>query len=255
MTDNDFHSPTTALITGGTSGMGLETARLLLRAGGRVAITGRDTERLAAAQADLGGGDRVLGIAADAADPEALDTTIAEVAERFGRLDLLFANAGVAAFQPAGEVTDAEFDRIVGINFKGVYFTIQKALPLLADGSAIIVNASWTLHRGMAGATLYSATKAAVHSLARTLAAELAPRRIRVNSVSPGYIATPMFHDNVADDAHNDIRSAIPAARFGTAEDVAAAVVFLASPAASYINGQDLVIDGGLVGASSGVRV
>lgn len=255
MTDNDFHSPTTALITGGTSGMGLETARLLLRAGGRVAITGRDTERLAAARADLGGGDRVLGIAADAADSEALDTAIAEVAERFGRLDLLFANAGVAAFQPADEVTDAEFDRIVGINFKGVYFTIQKALPLLADGSAIIVNASWTLHRGMAGATLYSATKAAVHSLARTLAAELAPRRIRVNSVSPGYIATPMFHDNVADDAHNDIRSAIPAARFGTAEDVAAAVVFLASPAASYINGQDLVIDGGLVGASSGVRV
>lgn len=255
MTDNDFHSPTTALITGGTSGMGLETARLLLRAGGRVAITGRDTERLAAALTDLGGGDRVLGIAGDAADPDALDTTMAEVAERFGRLDLLFANAGVAAFQPADEVTDAEFDRIVGINFKGVYFTIQKALPLLADGSAIIVNASWTLHRGMAGATLYSATKAAVHSLARTLAAELAPRRIRVNSVSPGYIATPMFHDNVADDAHDDIRSAIPAARFGTAEDVAEAVVFLASPAASYVNGQDLVIDGGLVGASSGVRV
>lgn len=255
MTDNDFHAPTTALITGGTSGMGLETARLLLQTGGRVAITGRDTERLAAALADLDGGDRVLGIAADAADPEALDTTMAEVAERFGRLDLLFANAGVAAFQPANEVTYADFDRIVGINFKGVYFTIQKALPLLADGSAIIVNASWTLHRGMAGATLYSATKAAVHSLARTLAAELAPRRIRVNSVSPGYIATPMFHDNVADDAHDDIRSAIPAGRFGTAEDVAAAVVFLASPAASYINGQDLVIDGGLVGASSGVRV
>lgn len=256
MTGSDSHFPTTALITGGTSGMGLETARLLLSKGCKVAITGRDINRLAAALADLDGGDdRVLGIAGDTSDLGALDTVMAEVAEQFGQLDLLFANAGVAAFHSVGEVTEDEFDRIVGINFKGVYFTIQRALPVLADGAAIVINASWTLHRGMENATVYSATKAAVHSLARTLAADLAPRRIRVNSVSPGYIATPMFHANVADDAHDDILSAIPAARFGTAEEVAAAVAFLASPDAAYVNGQDLVIDGGLVGASSGVRV
>lgn len=255
MTLEDPRAPRTALITGGTSGMGLETARTLLRSGTKVAITGRDPDRLSAAVDRLGGGDRLIAFAGDAADLGSLDAMIHGVAESFGELDLLFANAGVAAFAPASDVTEAEFDRVVGINLKGVYFTIQKALPLLVDGSAIVVNASWTAHRGMAGGSLYAATKAAVQSLARTLAAELAPRRIRVNSVSPGYITTPMFYDNVADDAHEVIRAAIPAARFGTAEDVARAVAFLGSDAASYVNGQDLVIDGGLVGVAGGARV
>ncbi|WSG63054.1 SDR family oxidoreductase [Nocardia sp. NBC_01730] len=146
-------------------------------------------------------------------------------------------------------MTETEFDRVVDINFKGVFFTIQKTLPLLTDHAAIVINASWTLHRGLPGASLYSATKAAVHNLAQTLAAELAPKGIRVNSVSPGYIETPSYRDNVSAEAQTAAVAAVAAGRLGTAEDVADAVAFLASREASYINGQDLLIDGGLIAA------
>jgi NAD(P)-dependent dehydrogenase (short-subunit alcohol dehydrogenase family) len=230
-----------ALITGGTSGMGLATARRLLSEGAQVVITGRSQSRLDAAVEELG----VVGVAGDVADVADLDRLVAVVRERFGRLDVVFANAGVASFAPQRDVTEAEFDRIVAINFKGVYFTIQKTAPLLADDGSIVINASWTLHRGMAGGSLYAATKAAVHNLTHTLAAELRP--VRVNSVSPGYIATPMFHDNVSVEARPEVVAAVAAGRFGTAEDVAGAVAFLASEEASYITGQDLIIDGGLV--------
>ncbi|MBF6220508.1 SDR family oxidoreductase [Nocardia abscessus] len=137
----------------------------------------------------------------------------------------------------------------VDTNFKGVFFTIQKTLPLVADHGAIVVNASWALQRGVPGASLYSATKAAVHNLARSLAAELAPRRIRVNSVSPGYIATPSFRANVSAEAQAAISATVAAGRVGTAENVADAVAFLASGEASYVNGQDLLVDGGLITA------
>jgi NAD(P)-dependent dehydrogenase (short-subunit alcohol dehydrogenase family) len=238
-----------ALITGGSSGMGLATARRLLAEGAHVVITGRDKARLDAAVADLGGAERVLAVRADAADLADLDALTATIRDRHGRLDVVFANAGVASFQPSGDITEAEFDRVVGINFKGVFFTIQKVVPLLSADAAIVINASWTLYRGLIGGTLYSATKAAVHNLAHTLAAELGPRGIRVNSVSPGYIETPMYRGAVPAEAEAAIVAQVVAGRLGTAEDVADAVAFLASREASYINGQDLVIDGGLVTA------
>ncbi|SFB63863.1 NAD(P)-dependent dehydrogenase, short-chain alcohol dehydrogenase family [Amycolatopsis marina] len=238
-----------ALITGGTSGMGLATARRLLGEGAQVIITGRDQARLDAAVKDLDGGDRVLAIRGDVADLADLDALTAAIGDRYGRLDVVFANAGVASFQPNGDVTEAEFDRVVDINFKGVFFTIQKTVPLLSDDAAIVINASWTLHRGLPGGSLYAATKAAVHNLAHTLAAELGPRGVRVNSVSPGYIETPMFHDAVPAEAHDGVVAGVVTGRLGTSEDVADAVAFLASADASYVNGQDLIIDGGLVAA------
>ncbi|MEV0030019.1 glucose 1-dehydrogenase [Nocardia sp. NPDC050793] len=241
-----------ALVTGGSSGMGLATARRLLAEGATVVITGRDKGRLDDAVAELDGGDRVLAIPGDASSLADLDALTHAIRERFGRLDVVFANAGVASFGPHTEITEAEFDRVVDINFKGVFFTIQKTLPLLSGGAAIVVNASWTLHRGMPGGSLYAATKAAVHNLAHTLAAELGPRRIRVNSVSPGFIETPMFHAEVSAEAQVAVVGDVVAGRIGTAEDVADAVAFLASGEASYINGQDLIIDGGLVAAIPG---
>ncbi len=238
-----------ALVTGGTSGMGLATARRLLAEGAQVVITGRDKTRLDAAVEELGGDDRVLAIRGDVANLDDLDALTAAIRNRHGRLDVVFANAGVAAFQPHADIAEAEFDRIVDINFKGVFFTIQKTVPLLSEHAAIVLNASWTLHRGLPGASLYAATKAAVHNLAHTLAAELGPRGIRVNSVSPGYIETPMFHDNISAEAQTAVVAEVAAGRVGVPEEVADAVAFLASSEASYINGQDLIIDGGLVAA------
>ncbi|MCM6778573.1 glucose 1-dehydrogenase [Nocardia sp. CDC159] len=236
-----------ALITGGSSGMGLAAARRLLAAGAEVVITGRDQVRLDAAAAELG--PRVLAVPGDAAELADLAALTAAIRDRHGRLDVVFANAGIASFLPFAHISEEEYERVLRGNVKSVFFTIQQSLPLLSDGAAIVINASWTLHRGMPGGALYAATKAAVHNLAHTLAAELAPRRIRVNSVSPGYIETPMFHDNVSDEAAAAVVAEVAAGRIGTAEDVAEAVAFLASDAASYINGQDLVIDGGLVAA------
>ncbi|MDA3649125.1 SDR family oxidoreductase [Saccharopolyspora indica] len=239
----------TALITGGTSGMGLTTARRLLDEGAYVAITGRDQARLDSAIARLDT-DRVLAVRADVASLADTDQLMRRVETWRGGLNAVFANAGTGIFKPSAEITEADFDRTVDVNVKGVFFTIQKALPLMRDGSAIVINASWTLHRGLATGSIYSASKAAVHNLARTLGADLAPRGIRVNSVSPGYIDTAMYRSLNTDPGSEARNSAeVALGSLGHSEDVAAAVAFLASDDAAYITGQDLVVDGGLVGS------
>ncbi|MGW0796490.1 SDR family oxidoreductase [Streptomyces sp. NPDC002692] len=240
----------TVLITGGTSGMGLATARRLLDEGAYAVITGRDEARLAKAATELDAGTRLLTVRADAASLPDLDALMRRVETWRGSLDAVFANAGTGVFKRGTDLTEADFDHSTDVNFKGVFFTVQKALPLMRDGGAIVLNASWTLHRGMAVASVYSATKAAVHNLARTLGSDLAPRGIRVNSVSPGYIDTEMYRGaNTTPEADERNAAQVPLGTIGHAADVAAAVAFLASADAAYITGQDLVIDGGLVGS------
>jgi len=258
--DKDDLDGRAVLITGGTSGMGLATARLLLNRGAEVIVTGRDEARLARAVEQLsaehpsaGPGARLTAVQADVADLAAMDRTMALVHDRHGRLDGVFANAGVGLFGPTAEVTEQDFDLSVDVNLKGVFFTVQKALPLLdaAGGGSVVVNASWTLHRAMATAAVYAATKAGVHNLARTLAADLAGRGIRVNSISPGYVVTEMFLGLNPDPAGQQvIADSVPLQRLGRGEDIAETVAFLLSARSSYVTGQDLVVDGGVVGSA-----
>jgi NAD(P)-dependent dehydrogenase (short-subunit alcohol dehydrogenase family) len=238
----------TVLITGGGSGIGLATAQRLVDAGANVVLAGRSTDRLDKAVADLDAGDRVLTVATDVSSTADLDTLVAAVKDRFGTLNGVFANAGTASSARSADVVEADFDQVVGTNFKGVYFTVQKALPLLENGASVVVNSSWLVHRGVGLASVYAASKAAVLNLARTLAPDLAERGIRVNTVTPGHVETEMF-DGVTggnDQVREYFRSQVALGRLGQPEDIADAVVFLLSPRASYITGQELVVDGGL---------
>ncbi len=240
----------TVLITGGSSGIGFATAARLRQEGARVVITGRDKEKLDRAAAKLGDEDQVFPVVSDAANVEDIDYLVSMIERHVGRLDVTFANAGTGLFKPFTEFSEADFDQHVATNFKGVFFTIQKVLPLMNRGGAIILNASWTYHRPMGSAALYSATKAAVANLARTLTTELADRQIRVNAISPGYINTPLFNeDQLPEEEAAWRRGEVPMGRFGRAEEVANVVAFLASDEASYVAGQDILIDGGLVTA------
>ncbi|GHF28738.1 oxidoreductase [Streptomyces mashuensis] len=240
----------TVLITGGASGMGYAAAELFLAEGANVVLTGRRAGRLEDAAARLGAPGRVLTVPADVARPADLDRVMEAVRERFGHLDVVFANAGVGVFKPVEEFTEEDVDLVLDVNVKGVLYTVQRSLPLLRDGGAIVVNASWTMHRGLPTGSVYAASKAAVGSLTRTLAADLAGRRIRVNSVSPGYIETEMYHENVTtDEARADSARQSVLGRVGTPEEVAQAVAYLASDAASFVNGADLLVDGGVVTA------
>jgi NAD(P)-dependent dehydrogenase (short-subunit alcohol dehydrogenase family) len=239
----------TALITGGTTGIGRATAELLHSAGARVAITGHNPDTLAAARRELPADIAVLE-----ADARSLSDAIrlaGEVEQRFGKLDILFLNAGIAQLAPFEAVTEAFYDEHMNVNVKGVIFTLQKLLPLLGQGSSVIVNTSVADQRGAAMMSIYSATKGAVAALVRTLAVELAPRGIRVNSVSPATIITPIqakfgLPPEVAAASAKHYAARIPLGRFGAAEEVAQMVLFLASPGASYITGVEIPVDGGL---------
>ncbi len=238
-----------AVITGGNSGIGLATARRLKSEGARVAISGRNQKTLEEAEKALG--DEVLAIRADVARLADVDRLYAEVSRKWGKIDVLFVNAGVAKFAPIAETAESLYDENFDVNAKGAFFSIQKALPFLNDGASIVLNTSVADEQGTANTSVYSATKAALRSFARTAAAELVGRGIRVNTVAPGPIVTPIFGrtglpKEAIDDFAKRISEKVPMKRFGQPEEVAAAVAFLASSDASYITGVELNVDGGL---------
>ena len=238
-----------ALVTGGTSGIGLATAREFVREGAYVFITGRREAELGAAVQAIG--RNVTTIRGDVSNVADLDRLFAHIRQDRGRLDIVFANAGVARYAAVGQITEEVYDTIFGINVKGLLFTVQKALPLMPDGASIILNASIVASKGLSSNSVYSATKAAVRSFARTWTTDLRARRIRVNAVSPGSIDTPGLNDLLASAAVGAERlkmmaNSIPLGRLGTPAEVARAVVFLASDDSSYITGTELFVDGGM---------
>ena len=236
-----------ALITGGTSGIGLETARQFLAEGARVAITGINPTTIETARAELGGD--VLVIRADAGDVAGQSTVAEAVRQAFGRLDVLFVNAGVADHRPVEKWDEAGFDRSIAIILKGPFFLVQALLPILANPASIVLNTSITDRIGLPNTSVYAAAKAALRSLARTLSAELISRGVRVNAVSPGLISTPL-HGKLglteADLKARVVSFQIPAKRFGNPSEIAQAVVFLASDEAAFTVGSEFVIDGGM---------
>jgi len=239
-----------AVITGGNSGIGLATAKLFATEGATVVITGRRQAELDAAVAEIGG--NAIGVQGDVSNLADLDKLYAEVNAKFGHIDIVFANAGIVELSPLGAITEQHFDKIFGINVKGLLFTVQKALPLLVDGGSVILNSSNANTVGFDGFGVYSATKAAVRSFARTWTAELKARNIRVNVVSPGPVETPIF-DTLGLSAEQiaafgaNITTQVPLGRFGRPEEIAQAVLFLASSDSSFVAGVDLYVDGGMV--------
>jgi NAD(P)-dependent dehydrogenase (short-subunit alcohol dehydrogenase family) len=238
-----------ALITGGTSGIGLATAKEFVNEGAYVFITGRRAPELAFAVKEIG--SQVTGVQGDVSSLADLDRLFAQIKEEKGRLDVVFANAGVAKYASFGTITEELYDTIFDINVKGLLFTVQKALPLVPDGGSIILNASIVASKGLASNSIYSATKAAVRSFARTWTTDLKDRRIRVNAVSPGTIDTPGLSELLASSETGRqrakmIAASVPLGRFGTPDETAKAVVFLASDDSSYITGTELFVDGGL---------
>jgi NAD(P)-dependent dehydrogenase (short-subunit alcohol dehydrogenase family) len=238
-----------AVVTGGNSGIGLATAKRLQQEGAKVAISGRSKKTLDEAVRTIGNG--VLAVQADVAKLQDLDKLYMEVSQKLGKIDVLFVNAGIAKFAPLADTSESTYDEQFEINTKGAYFTIQKAIPLLNDGASIILNTSVADIQGQIGTSAYSATKAALRSFARTAAAELAERGIRVNTVAPGPIVTPIFGriglpKEAVEEFGKQIVTKVPLKRFGQPEEVAATVAFLGSQDASYITGVEINVDGGL---------
>ena len=240
----------TAVITGGSTGIGLATAQRFVDEGARVFITGRRQAELDAAVKELG--DAATGVQGDVGNPADLDRLYAAVADAGSGIDVLFVNAATVEAAPLGQITEDSVDRQLDIHFKGMLFTVQKALPLLKDGGSIVLNSSIVAHKGIDGLTVYSAIKAAIRSFARTWAGELRGRSIRVNAISPGYIATPGLEGLAAQqgapswEAFNTATNAeIPLGRLGAPQDIADAVLFLASDQSTYVTGTELLVDGG----------
>ncbi len=237
-----------ALVTGANSGIGLATAKRFVSEGAYVFITGRRDAELAAAAAQIE--RNVTAVPGDVSRPADLDRLFAQIKREKGRLDVLFANAGVAKYAPLGTITEEFYDSIFDINVKGLLFTVQKALPLMPDGASIILNASIVGSKGLPANSVYAATKAAVRSFARTWTTDLKARRIRVNAISPGSIDTPglsnlLASSDVGEQRRKAIASAVPLGRIGMPDEIAKAVVFLASDDASYVTGAELFVDGG----------
>lgn len=238
-----------ALVTGGSSGLGLATAQRFAAEGSRVFVTGRRKPELDSAVAQIGG--NAVGFQGDIAKLDDLDRLYATIREEAGRLDVLFANAGVGGFAPIGQVSEDHFDQIFGVNVRGTLFTVQKALPLMPDGAAIVINGSMVSIQGVPAFGVYAATKAALRSFARTWSVDLKARRIRVNVVSPGTVVTPGYKNSLGLDdgqiAAMDAQAAeaAPLGRAGTADEIAKAVLFLASDQSSYVTGIELFVDGG----------
>jgi NAD(P)-dependent dehydrogenase (short-subunit alcohol dehydrogenase family) len=238
----------TYAVTGGNSGIGLATAHELVRRGARVAIFGRDTQTLATAQRELGA--TTLAVRGDVTRRDDLYQFFAEIAQQFDRLDGVFVNAGMAMFAPIDTVTEELITSLLAVNFTGAVHTIQQALPILRHGASIVLNSSMHTALGIPGSSIYTASKAALESLARSLSAELVGRGIRVNTISPGNITTPLYDRlgmsptdlAAAKAAETDL---VPMKRFGNADELARAVVFLLSPDSSYVLGETLVVDGG----------
>jgi NAD(P)-dependent dehydrogenase (short-subunit alcohol dehydrogenase family) len=247
----------TALITGGNSGIGLVTARLFVAEGARVAITGRNQATLEAAAKELG--PNALAIVADATDVAATEKAVKQAVEKFGKLDIVFANAGIAGNTPIGGTTLAAFESVIRTNITAVFFTVQAAAPYLNHGASIVLNGSVisVLNPGYAA---YAASKAGVRAMARVMASELSPRGIRVNVVSPGGTSTPIWNSNaptpeavMALEAR--IAKAIPLGRFGKPEEVAKTVLFLASDDSSNVQGAEIFVDGGATASPAGAPI
>lgn len=237
-----------AVVTGGNSGIGLGVAKAYAREGASVVITGRNAMTLQAAAEEIGAG--TLAINSDASKISDIEEAMAAIREKFGRIDALFVNAGAGKFTPIEEVTEQFFDETFAVNVKGVLFTVQKALPLMGNGSAIVLNASINGHKAMLNTTVYAASKAAVISLAKNLSIELVGRGIRVNSISPGPIESALLARELSAEELQQTRdwivSQVPMKRFGRPEDIAAAVLYLTSPESAFVIGADLIVDGGM---------
>ena len=235
------------VITGGTDGIGLATAMAFAAEGAHVYITGRNAERLAAAVAK--GGNRVIGVQGDVSNAADIDRLYAQIKRDHGRVDVVFANAGISESASVDDILDDHFDRVFGINVKGTIYTVQKALPLMSSGGSIVLMGSGAGSKGFANLSVYSATKAAIRSFARTWTVDLKSRGIRVNVVSPGMVLTTAMKTYLDDNdgAEEWMKTAIPFGRLAESDEVAKAVMFLASSESSFVGGEELLVDGGFV--------